>query len=232
VAGLMLLLFISSALARIEAAPNEAIFFDFPDFQGPSLVVRLEPGMRQALKPALGAMDNKISSIIMGENVKALVFTDPDFRGAVRLYDYTIAEGMPDNDQISSLIVCPKEETAQGVLLIQKRVGEIKTSTARPWHYITGKGIFFPLPESKQESEARFPVVAKDWIKVRYVSIAPAVQADLFSSPDYQGRLLSLPEPNSGRQGVFDLGQYGFYDPKKSPPGGVSSLVVRTKKEK
>jgi hypothetical protein len=229
-AGLVFLLGTVPAWAWTNAAPNEAIFFDLPDFQGPSLTVRLEPGRRQALKPALGAMDKKISSLIMGEKVKALVFTNPDFRGAIRIYDYTISEHMPDDDEISSIIVCSKEEPPQGVMFIQKRIGEMKTSSERPWHYVTGKGIFFPLPESLQEHEARFPAVAEDWQKVRYVYVSPAAEADLFKGSDFKGDVLSLPGPGGGQQSVFDLSRFGFYDPKKSPAGIVSSLIVRTKK--
>jgi hypothetical protein len=225
-AGIMLLLFSARALAWTNAAPNEAIFFDDPDFQGPSLIVRLEPGMRQALKPALGALDNKISSMIVGENVKVLVFTDPAFRGAVRMYDYTIADHMPDNNQISSLIVCPKDVAPQGVLFIQKRISEIKTSSKRPWHYITGKGIFFPLPESAGESEAKFPLVAPDWDKVRYVYVSPGVEAEIFSGPDFKGRSLSLPCADCGPQTVFDLQSFGFYDARK-PLGVIPSLSVK-----
>ena len=113
-AGFIILLLNSSALAWTNAAPNEAIFFDDPDFQGPGLNVRLEPGMRQALKPTVGMLDNKISSLIVGEKVKVLVFTGVGFQGAVRMYTYTIAENMPDNDQISSLIVCSKVRPAPG----------------------------------------------------------------------------------------------------------------------
>ena len=229
--GIILLLFSSQALAWTNAAPNEAIFFDDPQFQGPSLTVRVEPGMRQALKPALGALDNKISSLIVGENVKVLVFTDPAFRGAVRMYDYTIADHMPDNDQISSLLVCPKEVSPQGVLFIQKRISEIKTSSKRPWHYITGKGIFFPLPESARESEAKFPLVAPDWDKVRYVYVAPGVEAEFFSDPDFKGRSLSLPCADCGPQTVFDLQSFGFYDARK-PLGVISSLSVKALEKK
>jgi hypothetical protein len=225
-AGIILLLFSARALAWTNAAPNEAIFFDDPNFQGPSLVVRLEPGMRQALKPVLGALDKKISSMVIGENVKVLVFTNPAFRGAVRMYDYTIAEKMPDDDHISSIIVCPKEISPQGVLFIQKRISEIKTSAKRPWHYITGKGVFFPMPESARESEAKFPLVAPDWDKVRYVYVAPGVEATLFSNPNFSGKSLSLPCADCGPQTVYDLQSFGFYDAGKSP-GGVSSLSVR-----
>jgi hypothetical protein len=228
-AGIILLSW-CQARAWTDAAPNEAIFFDDPNFQGPSLAVRLEPGMRQALKPALGALDKKISSIILGEKVKVLVFTRSDFRGAVRMYTDTIAENMPDNDDISSLIVCPKEESPQGVLFIQKRLSEVKTTSPRPWHYITGQGIFFPLPEAAKESEASFRLVAPEWDnQVRYVSISPAVEAKFFDDPEFKGRSLLLPCADCGPQTVFDLRTYGFYDPKKSPPGVISSLIIKTR---
>ena len=226
-AAIMVLFFSLPAPARtLEAAPNEAIFFDAPEFHGPSLTVRLEPGMRQALKPVLGALDNKISSMVVGENVKVLVFTDPTFRGAVRMYDYTIADNMPDNDDISSIIVGPKEVSPQGVLFIQKRTSEIKTSAKRPWHYITGKGIFFPLPESAGESEAAFPGVTADWGKARHVSVAPGVGAELYRQPDFKGKSLSLPCADCGQQTVFDLQTFGFFEAGKST-GGISSLRVR-----
>ena len=230
--GLILIFSSSLALAWTNAAPNEAIFFDDPDFHGPSLTVRLEPGMRQVLKPALGGLDKKISSIIVGENVKVLVFTGTGFQGAVRMYIYNIAEQMPDNDQISSLIVCSKEDPPRGVLFIQKRLNEIKTSSARPWHYITGQGIFFPLPESVRETESAYPLVPPGWDKVRYVYVSPGVEAKLYTDPEFKGRLLSLPCPDCGPQAVFDLSTFGFFDPKKSPAGVISSVLVRAQETK
>ncbi len=128
-------------------------------------------------------------------------------------------------------IVCPKEASPQGVLFIQKRISEIKTSSKRPWHYITGKGIFFPLPESARESEAKFPLVSPDWNQVRYVYVSPGVEAEFFSDPDFQGRSLSLPCADCGPQPVFDLQTFGFYDARKSP-GVISSLSVRALEKK
>jgi hypothetical protein len=228
--GLIIVLAGSPALGWVPAAPDEAIFFEDANFTGESLALRLQPGIRHRLMPGLGGMDKKISSIIVGEKVKVLAFTNPDFGGGVREYVYTIAENMPDDDQIASLIVCPTEEPPQGVLFIQKRISEVKTPSQRPWHYITGKGIFFPLPESERESEAKFPRLAGDWNnKVRYIYVAPAVEADLFENPEFSGRPLSLPGPEAGQQTVFDLNTFGFYNPKKSPPGVISSLIVRTR---
>jgi hypothetical protein len=231
-AGLILIFSGSLALAWTNAAPNEAIFFDDPDFHGPSLTARLEPGMRQVLKPALGELNNKISSIIVGEKVKVLVFTEAEFRGAVRMYTYNIAERMPDNDQISSLIVCSREDPPQGVLFIQKRLSEIKTSSARPWHYITGQGIFFPLPESTRETESAYPHISPGWDKVRYVYVSPGIEAKLYTDPGFKGRSLSLPCPDCGPQGVFDLSTFGYLDVKKSPSGVISSVLVRAQETK
>jgi hypothetical protein len=227
--GLILIFSSSLALAWTDTAKNEAVFFDGADFQGSSLTVRLEPGMRQMLKPALGEMDKKISSIVLGENVKALVFTEAGFRGAVRLYLHTIAEHMPDNDQISSLILCSKEDPPQGVLFIRKRISETKISTPRPWHYITGQGIFFPLPESAREKESAYALVSPDWDKVRYVYVSPGVEAKLFSDPEFKGKSLALPCSDCGPQTVFDLSTFGFFNPKQSTSGVVSSVVVRAK---
>jgi hypothetical protein len=228
-AGLILILSSSLALAWTDVAPNEAVFFDNPDFHGPSLTVRLEPGMRQVLKPELGGLDKKFSSIILGENVKVLVFTGAGFRGAIRLYMHTIPEHMPDNDQISSLILCSKEDPPQGVLFIQKRLSETKTSSPRPWHYITGQGIFFPLPETAKEKESAYSLVSPDWHKVRYVYVSPGVEAKLFTDPEFKGRSLVLPCADCGPQGVFDLNRFGFLNAKESASGGISSLVVRAK---
>jgi hypothetical protein len=155
-AVLILLFFCSHALAWMPAAPNEAIFFADADFQGASLTLRLQPGIRHRLMPGLGELDKKISSIVVGDKVKVFVFTNLNFGGAVREYVYTVAANMPDDDQISSLIVCPREEPPQGVLFIQKRLREIKNLPKSSWHYITGKGIFFPLPESDKETTAKF----------------------------------------------------------------------------
>jgi hypothetical protein len=225
------LLFLSSqALARVQAAPNEVIFFEYTNFRGVSLTLRLEPGRRHTLLPHLGGLDKKISSLIVGDKVKILAFTEPNFRGGVREYRIPVAEAMPDDDQISSLIVGPRGAPSEGVLFIHKRLSEVKTPARGAWHYITGKGSFFPLPETEREWEAKFPQVPAEWDdRVRYVYVSPTVAVDLFEGPGMQGRSLSLPPPNGGHQTVFDLQAFGFYDSKKTPRGVVSSLIVRTR---
>lgn len=229
-AGFILLFFCSPVLAWVHAAPNEVIFFTDADFQGESLTLRLQPGIRHRLRPGLGEMDRKISSILVGDNVKVFVFTNPDFRGAVREYVYTIPAHMPDDDQISSLIVCPKDEPPQGVLFIQKRLSEVKNLPKSSWNYITGQGMFFPLPESDQETAAKFLDLSGDGGKsARYVYVSPTVELTLFAGPQLTGRSLTLPGSNSGQQTVFDLTSYGFYDLKKSPPGAVTSLIVTSR---
>lgn len=225
------LLFLSSqTLAWVQAASNEAFFFEDTNFRGASLTLRLEPGRRHTLLSRLGGLDKKMSSLIVGDDVKVLAFTEPDFRGGVREYSNTIAEAMPDDDQISSLILGPRGEHPHGVLFIHKRLSEVKAPARGAWHYITGKGSFFPLPESERELEARFPQVPAEWDdKVRYVYVSPTVAAELFEDPGLQGRSLSLPPPNGGQGAVFDLFAFGLYDPKKSLPGVISSLIVRTR---
>jgi len=225
------LLFLSShALAWVQAAPNEAIFFEDTDFGGASLTLRLEPGRRHTLLSRLEGLDKKISSLVVGDNVKVLAFTEPDFKGGVMDYRYTIAKAMPDDDQICSLIVGPREEPPYGVLFIHKRLSKAKASARRAWTQITGKGSFFPLPESERELEAGFPQVPAEWDdRVRYVYVSPNVAVELFEDPGLQGRSLSLPPPNGGQQIVFDLRGFGFYDPQKSSAGVVSSLIVRTR---
>lgn len=69
-AAFTILLLSSQALAWVQAAPNEAIFFEDANYKGASLTLRLEPGMRHKLMPRLGELDNKISSLIMGGDVK------------------------------------------------------------------------------------------------------------------------------------------------------------------
>lgn len=226
----IILIFNTYAFAWVPATPTEAIFFEDADFKGASLTVRLQPGIRHRLLPDLGGLDKKISSIIVGDTVKVLAFTNKDFGGAVREYVYTIAANLPDEDRISSIILCPREEPPQGVLFIQKRLSEVKTLPQRSWNYITGQGIFFPLPEAETELQAKFPRLAGNWDgRARYVYVSPAVALDLFEGPEFSGRSLSLPSPDSGRQTVFDLSSLNLSDPKKSPPTGISSIVVKTR---
>lgn len=228
---LILLLALPGAVGAWEtAAPEEAVFFADANFQGASLKLSLQPGSRHRLLPTLEDLDKKISSLRLGENVKAIAFTQPHFGGAARVYLYTMAEEMPDDDQIASLIVCPKNEPPQGVLFIQKRLSEVKAPAPRQWHYLTGRGVFFPLPESKQEVEAGFAQVGPEWNdQVRFVYVAPGVETELFVDPEFKGSSLSLPPPVKGTQTVFDLSQYGFYNPKKKPAGVISSLKVKAR---
>ena len=223
-----ILLFLSShALAWVQAAPNEAIFFEDTNFGGASLALRLEPGRRHTLLSRLRGLDKKISSLVVGDNVKVLAFTEPDFKFP-QTWRSNIA--VPDDDQISSLMVCPRGEPPYGVLFIHKRLSKAKASARRAWTQITGKGSFFPLPESERELEAGFPQVPAEWDdRVRYVYVSPNVAVELFEDPGLQGRSLSLPPPNGGQQIVFDLRGFGFYNPQKSSAGVVSSLIVRTR---
>ena len=121
---LIMLLCSSQTLAWVPAAPDEAIFFEDANFKGASLALQLQPGVRHRLMPGLEGLNKKISSMLVGKNVKVLVFTNPDYEGAVREYRYTIAEHMPDDDQIASLIVCPQRGTApRGIIYSEKNRG-------------------------------------------------------------------------------------------------------------
>lgn len=228
--GLLVLACSSPTWGWTPAAPHEAIFFADPKFKGESLIVRLEPGRRHRLYPELGSLHKEISSILVGEKVKVYVFTKTGFGGAVRIYLDTIAENMPDDDAIASLLVCPRDGPPQGVLGIRKRISEVKSPASRPWHYITGQGIFFPLPESRQETEARFPALADGWgPTLRYLYVSPGLEATVFKGQDFTGESISLPPPGDRSKTFFDLEVLGFYDPKRSPPGSLGSLILQAR---
>mgnify|MGYP005855106815 CR=1 FL=1 len=229
-AGLLILALGSPTWSWKSAGPQEAIFFADPKFKGESLTVRLEPGLRHRLFPVLGNLDKKISSILMGENVKVFVFTKSGLTGAMREYTYTVAENMPDDDQIGSLLVCHRDEPPQGVLGIRKRISEVKSPASRPWHYITGQGIFFPLPEAGQESETRFPRLPEGWgTNLRYLHVPLGVEVTIWKGHDFSGERFSLPPSGQETRTFFDLEELGFYHPKKSPPGNLASLIVRAR---
>lgn|GEM_PF-5270917 len=230
IVAVLALLMRGPAWAWAETAANEVVVFEDPNYQGMSMSLRLEPGMRHRLVPTLGKLDDKISSMAIGRDVKVMVCTDPHFSGAIRDYRFDVAKDMPDDDMISSLIVSRKGTPPQGVLVIHKRTTEVKSLSSSQLHYITGNGIFFPLPERLAATEARFPRLGADWNdKVRYVSVSPGVEVELCEDADFGGRCVSLPAASEPQKSFFDLSQYGFCDPHRSPPGITSSLKVRSR---
>jgi hypothetical protein len=217
IAGLILF-HCGPCFAVYRPGPNEVILFDLTDFAGYSKSYRLEPGMRHRLLPSLGAWEDRISSLMVGDNVSVAMFQHADFMGKYKVSGTDLKRigtvGNTDlDDKISSLIVFPKRPWGQklpdGVLL----------KAYHPRWYLKGRRAFFPLPERATEHEARYPYVGD-----RLNDLSQAATADgpvdvlLFELPFFGGNLLKL----SPKHSPYELSRYRF-------DRRVSSLIVRSR---
>jgi hypothetical protein len=155
--------------------PYEVIFYDQQNFQGAQTSYEGNPKLRQRLYPDLGAWNNRVRSMKIGEKVKAALFTDPNFvngwdrssTGYFRRHIFAPVAGgwtsfyqiWPDSlagemtdwftrshdRAVRSLIVFPVTEKAPTGLLL------VDTSV---WFWDTTG--FFPLPEDPKVFQAKF----------------------------------------------------------------------------
>ncbi|MCJ7444931.1 MAG: hypothetical protein MUO26_10445 [Methanotrichaceae archaeon] len=192
-------------------APNEVIVWVDAGFHGDSYSMTLEPGMRHRLVHGFpGWLNDAISSIEVGSNVKAAVYRRSYFSGNSRVFGDSVSyAGDYWNDAISSIVIFPKEQADPS--------GVILSDTA--FNTITGYepvSEFFPLPENLNDKEALYPILFDDINNnAEYVLIqGDNIEAELFKDINFEprDRSLMLPKPNVcsiNAEGEFN--EYKFF---------------------
>jgi hypothetical protein len=195
-------------------APNEVCIYEHVDFGGTAMCHRLMPGMRLKLVPKIGGyMNDRASSVHVGEDVYVRLFKNPQFVGdALQLESSTARNRIDDfNDKISSMVIVPEEMYAPGVVLRKSNLGEA----------------FYPLPERLSESEARYSNLGQmndEALSLRIRSDSYfQTEVTLYEHANFAGKALTLQDPAPGQSSTwFILADYQF-------DGRASSLVVRAR---
>jgi hypothetical protein len=232
--------------------PYEVIVYEHANFVGKYMRFKLELGMRQKLVPVLPSeMNDVISSIQVGSKVAVMVFRDANFEdiskhrkvpgpasGQIGKFGeqlfpiYESKKVLDLNDEISSLIVFPKE-------MIQPIGVMLGDRASRDWG-----DKFFPLPERLDQTEAKYATLPNMNDDANVFGIYPnnpkspaygKVQMTLYEHPNFKGKWITLPgadgvmpsEPGcsppyefGGAHCMSSLGPYQFGDI-------ASSLIVR-----
>jgi hypothetical protein len=229
--------------------PYEVIVYEHANFVGKYMRFKLEPGMRQKLVRVLPSeMNDVISSIQVGSKVAVMVYRDANFEdiskhrkvpgpgsGTVIKWEeqefpiYESKKTLQLNDEISSLIVFPKEMIQPiGVMLSDRG----KTDWGDK---------FFPLPERLDQTEERYSYLGNMNDDANRVTLFPTdpkspaygkVQVTLYEHPDFKGRWITLPGADGSMPSCSlysmekipscSLGPYQFGDI-------ASSVIVRWK---
>ena len=213
--------------------PNEVIIYEHANFGGTAQSFRLEAGMRQRLVPYIGdTMNDKTSSIEVGSNVAVEVFEHADFRDKYDILGnpgpciYDTSQGvLPDNmnDNISSLIVFPKE--LKGPMGVTLKDAHEHFFTYDTYYYYQ----FFPLPEWLSETVGNYPTLGPMDDDANILQLEPShwdspargkVDATLYENPNYSGRQMTFYASDANTWGYFKMSDYNFDD-------SASSLIVR-----
>jgi hypothetical protein len=215
--------------------PNQVIICEHNDFIGKSMSFSLESGMRHKLVPKLGNLNDKVSSILVGGNVKVIVFKHVDFKGHFETIETSSKQlsknywskggGYPSaseniNDKISSMIIFPRHrEHPAGVVMYNETSG-----------FTEYRRQYFPLPELKTEDRAKFPDLT-DYIndKSDRLILRGNVAATVYEHNDFKGASLKFPGAGPSTEKIFGKEQdkskywlktYQFKDK-------ISSLIVQ-----
>ena len=205
--------------ANSGVAPNEVCIYEHIDYVGEGVCFRVEPGMRHKLVPALGNMNDRASSILVGKEVYVEIYEHAHFAGHhARYVDNVRTLPSPGwqfnfdelNDLVSSLIVVPRHQSLSGVYLLEG------------FDTFRKREVFYPLPERLLDYSARYPRL--DWMSMNDVAtkvwLEGDVVVDLYEHANFKGKWIRLPGAGPTKQDRFDLKPYQF-------DGIVSSLEVR-----
>jgi hypothetical protein len=199
---------------------NDVCIYEHVNYVGHRVCFNLEPGMRHKLVPTLGSMNDRASSVQVGEGVNVIIFQHAHFAGERNRHDVSVRNlvspehrvGRPVNfnDLVSSMIIVPRHKPLSGVTL-----GE-GVETFRKM------SVFYPLPERLIDYVARYPNL--DWMSMNDKAIEVGLEGEvvvtLYEHANFEGRWIRLPTVGTKKQGYFDLNPYQF-------SGIVSSLEVR-----
>ena len=223
----LIILSLSGLVSAVD--PNQVIVWEHSHFYGDSYSWILEPGMRHRLVGHFpGSLNDQISSIEVGSNVKVITYRHADFAGPSKVYQGQV-ESLSGywNDQISSLIIFPKAQAAP--------LGVIMSDTA--FNTVTGYEPvhqFFPLPEDPELKSQAYADM-DDYIndKVEYVLLqGDNVEVTLHrhASGNRLSDNLTLPSFSCGSPAIGTIGGYQTFRLSGCAgnlEGEVSSLEVR-----
>lgn len=223
----VLLLLLAIPVFGQGVGPNQVIIFEHNDFVGKSMSFTLEPGMRHKLVRNLGNLNDKVSSMLVGENVKVRVSKHVDFKG----HHTTITDSSKQlskdswfkggnwasrediNDKISSMIIFPQNRNfGPAGVLIRNKTSDIYEDR---WQLC-------PLPELKTEDIAKFPDLT-DYMndKTDFITLYGNVVVTVYEHNNFKGASLKFPgEGPSQDKSYYKLETYQFKDK-------ISSLIVQ-----
>jgi len=214
-----------TATASFVVAPNEVCIYEHVDYVGWPKCFSLEPGMRHKLVPTLDqiGMNDRTSSIQMGQEVNVIIFEHAHFAGKSVRHDVSVLDLVSPgirvgsqsnfNDIVSSMIIVPRQTPLSGA-----RLGTGLAS-------FTNMEVFYPLPERLLDYEARYPNL--DWMNMNDKAINLLIQGDvevtLYKDANFEGDRIILPTVGTPGVASFDLSRYQFSE-------NISSLTVKALK--
>ena len=136
----------------LAVEPNEVVVWEHSEFHGDSHPWILAPGMRHRLVDQFpGWLNDEISSIEVGSEVKVIIYRHADYAGPSKTYEGKVSSlSSYWNDEISSLIIFPKTQAdPSGVVLSDTAFNTV--TGYEPAHQ------FFPLPENLDDKNASYP---------------------------------------------------------------------------
>jgi len=227
--AVLLMLLVSPVFAQ-GVSPNQVIVFQHNDFVGKSLSFTLGPNMRHKLVPTLGDFNDKISSILVGENVKVRVFKHVHFTGKHK--DFTTVDRLSKfsefdalfqhgdlNDWISSMIIYPRSKKNPAGVGLQRDqwIWGTRTKIGDNYRYK-----FFPLPELKTEGWAKFPSFS-DYTndETEYLQLLGDVVVTVYEHANFKGASLKFPGAGPSQdKSFYNLQTYQFKNK-------ISSLTIQ-----
>ena len=197
----------AGAQAQSPVAPNEVRLCEHENYQGKCVSFFLKPHMRHRLVRQLPAtLDNQVSSMQVGSDVKIFGFSDRDFMGPSHEFwtahpdlqyklrycmDYHQKERWPD--RISSLIIVPRDDgfpdpepsghpvtAVEGVYLQANPPKGQLGALCREGYY--------PFPENRAVKEARFPNLGPYMDnRADEVAVCGHLAVELYPEPRFKG---------------------------------------------
>jgi hypothetical protein len=211
---------LSPALDRVVTpgggaiVPNEIRLYLLPNFQGPFLSYKIEPGMRQRLIPSISeGWVGRVKSIQIGPEVAVTIFQNKHYRFYGSGY-VSITSSVADTtkslsgaaNRFMSLIVYP--------IRVGNPLGILAGSSVR------SDFRFFPLPENMDGKASSYADIRHLVAPINFVLFffgktpGSQVAATFFSEISWSGQSLKL--PNQEGKESYNLADFGFARRTKS----------------